>query len=424
MIETLKEQPLATTKRGAPPSFGLMYFTPRDVLVPRVDRQCIMRFCEAMAARGLEVEVVSLDVRLDYEEPTRSRDLFDVYGLRTRFTVAVLPNWTRQSGAERINPLLRLVAYSAYVSRKLLARKSALSSDHTILYFKNYLLGLPFLLVRKLLGRRIVLLFEIHVPPTRRLSRALLRHMDGVIPVSRILARELEEELGIEPTRILVAHQGVNLQAVEEVRQGKEEARIRLGLSSDKRLAVYTGKVHDWSGEIELLLRCAARLPADVEMVIVGGREDHVARLRERARREGIHNVRFTGFVAPADVFHYQMAADVLVTYYPSDLPINKYRASPGKLFEYMASGRPIVTADYPALREVLSPGAALFVDKDDPRKLAEGVERILADDALGERLARQAYQDVQEYTWEKRAERVHDFALALSGLKFAAEAE
>jgi hypothetical protein len=42
----------------------------------------------------------------------------------------------------------------------------------------------------------------------------------------------------------------------------------------------------------------------------------------------------------------------------------------------------------------------------------------VLADEALGERLAEQAYLDVQDYTWERRAERVHQFALRLAGLR------
>jgi glycosyltransferase involved in cell wall biosynthesis len=76
------------------------------------------------------------------------------------------------------------------------------------------------------------------------------------------------------------------------------------------------------------------------------------------------------------------------VMYYPSELSINKYRASPGKLFEYMAAKRPIVTADFPALREALGPDAALFVEKDNPDALAAGIRAVLGDEDLGERLA------------------------------------
>jgi glycosyltransferase involved in cell wall biosynthesis len=221
----------------------------------------------------------------------------------------------------------------------------------------------------------------------------------------------------MEPDRVLVAHQGVNLDAIEEERLDKTEARKRLELPLDRRLAVYTGKVHHWSGEVDLLLKVAPRLPPDTDLIIVGGRDDHAEPLRVRVRDEGITNVRFIGFVAPADVFRYQMAADALLSYYPSDNPLNDYR-SPGKLFEYVASKRPIVMADYPGPAEVLSPGAALLIERDDPEKLADGVRRVLCDEPLGNRLARQAYDDVQLYTWKERAARVPQFVLHVAQLR------
>ena len=394
----------------------LFYFTPADLLIPRVDRQCIMRFLDALAQRGVVVEAVSLDVKVDFEEPTRERDLFDVYGLTMRFPVRILPSRTRQS-RDNVNPVWRMLVFSAYAYWRLLVRRRSSPSDITVLYFKNYLLAAPFLLLRRLLRGKLLLLFEIHVPPERIRDRRLIRRLDGLVPVSSILARELQADYDIDERRILVAHQGVDLDAISRVVGENGDLRERLGLPTDRKLAVYTGKVNDRLREIDFMLE-AARLVPETELVIVGGREDEVARLRARVRREGPANVRFEGFVAPADIFPYQAAADVLLTYYSSELSINKYRASPGKLFEYMASGRPIVTADYPALREALSPGAALFVEPDNPAALAEGIRTVLADPDLGDRLAAQARADVQRFTWDKRAERVIEFVHHLHALE------
>jgi glycosyltransferase involved in cell wall biosynthesis len=402
-----------SASRGSNDRLQFMYFAPSDLFIPRVDRQCIMRFCEAVAELGVGVEVVSLDVKLDFNEPTRSRAFFDVYSIRTPFTITVLPSRVRQS-SDSASPAWRTLVYAAHAFRRLLRDRRALTCDCTFLYFKNYLLGVPLLVARKLLGNRVLLLFEIHVPPKSRWARAILRRCDGVIPVSRILAEELVEHLGLDPSRILVAHMGVNLSYVESVRLSKEAARQRLGLPLERKLAIYTGKVHAESREIDFFIRAAGLLADEADMVIVGGREDHVQLLQERVRRERLENVHFPGFVAPGDIFHWQMAADVLVTYYSSDISLNKYRASPGKLFEYMASGRPIVTADYPALHEALSPGAALFIERDSPDALASGIRTILGDIELGIRLADQAYADVKEFTWERRARRVLDFAREL----------
>ena len=52
----------------------------------------------------------------------------------------------------------------------------------------------------------------------------------------------------------------------------------------------------------------------------------------------------------------------------------------------------------------------AVLVGPDDPKSLAEGIEKILKDPGLVENLSVQAFEDVQNYTWRKRARRILDF--------------
>ena len=46
----------------------------------------------------------------------------------------------------------------------------------------------------------------------------------------------------------------------------------------------------------------------------------------------------------------------------------------------------------------------------DDPAALAQGIQHLLAEPALAARLAAQAQEEVQAYTWEQRAERILSF--------------
>jgi glycosyltransferase involved in cell wall biosynthesis len=63
-------------------------------------------------------------------------------------------------------------------------------------------------------------------------------------------------------------------------------------------------------------------------------------------------------------------------------------RVVPNKVWQAMAVGRPVVTADTPAVREVLEDGrTALLVPAGDPDALAEALARLAGDAALRARL-------------------------------------
>jgi glycosyltransferase involved in cell wall biosynthesis len=99
--------------------------------------------------------------------------------------------------------------------------------------------------------------------------------------------------------------------------------------------------------------------------------------------------------------------ADVLILPNPKSAISSEF-TSPLKLFEYMASGRPIVASDLPAFREILRHDEnALLVEAGNPQALVAGISRIKRDPTLGGRLARQAREDVRAFTWARRAERL-----------------
>lgn len=82
----------------------------------------------------------------------------------------------------------------------------------------------------------------------------------------------------------------------------------------------------------------------------------------------------------------------------------------PLKLFEYMASGRPIIASDLPALREVLNDKNALFFKPSDASDLARVIKMLISSQTLGYHLSQQALADVKEYTWDKRAKKILEF--------------
>jgi len=117
--------------------------------------------------------------------------------------------------------------------------------------------------------------------------------------------------------------------------------------------------------------------------------------------------VKFVGFVPHRDIKEYLKEADVGVIPL-TDNVTSRYFTSPLKLFEYMAAGLPIVASDLPTIREVLIDHKnAVLVNPGDSKDLARGIKELLDNQELANKLAQRAYEDVKQYSWDMRAERI-----------------
>jgi glycosyltransferase involved in cell wall biosynthesis len=126
--------------------------------------------------------------------------------------------------------------------------------------------------------------------------------------------------------------------------------------------------------------------------------------------------ITFTGLIPPPQVAARLREADVLVLPNPRSA-ISNAHTSPLKLFEYMASGRPIVASDLASIQEVLRDGEnAVLVEPGNPQALVAGIRKIKDDPDLAQRVAAQAAQDVREFTWARRAERLETLLTAVTG--------
>jgi glycosyltransferase involved in cell wall biosynthesis len=80
---------------------------------------------------------------------------------------------------------------------------------------------------------------------------------------------------------------------------------------------------------------------------------------------------------------------------------------SPLKLFEYMASQRPIISSDLPSVREILDESNCLFCKPDNHKDLAVKILKLIKDSELSKKIANKAFRDVQKYTWDRRVKKI-----------------
>jgi glycosyltransferase involved in cell wall biosynthesis len=105
----------------------------------------------------------------------------------------------------------------------------------------------------------------------------------------------------------------------------------------------------------------------------------------------------------------YQKACDIMLMPFPQNEHYSYYM-SPLKMFEYMASKRPIIATNLPSIKEILNDSNSLLINPGAPEELVNAIEKLKLDKNLGQKLSDQAYQDALKYTWFKRVENIIKF--------------
>ena len=222
--------------------------------------------------------------------------------------------------------------------------------------------------------------------------------------------------LGIPQEKILVLPNGVNIKNFTNSLPQKD-IRAELNLPLNANIAVFSGSLHEGRGGEEML-DCAALLP-DVQLIIVGGTSAHVDFYRDLAHKRSLLNVKLVGHVDQKTLSKYLLASDFLMMPYSTRFSAHSFEyTSPMKMFEYLATGRPMVATDFPILHEILEHKRnAFFVEPDSGEALARGIQYFIDHPDEARRIGEAAKSDAMKYSWEKRAAAVINWQKSLGNI-------
>lgn len=326
------------------------------------------------------------------------RDAYEVFGLPRNFKTVYLSS-IGPYGLPVIGRFAHRMSYSTFSLSVIIYL--FFKARHIDYVYSNE--SLP-LLVTSLFFRNTA--YEVHDFPERSIHfyRALLHRVRYVVATNRWKADELYKKFSVPHEKIVVEPNAVDLAPYARAPH-REEARRQLNLSEGK-IVVYTGHLYSWKG-VDILAVAARSLP-EVNIYLVGGTEYHV---REYRKKYGAtSNLHIIGHRPHGEMPLWQRAADVLVLPNTAKEEISARYTSPMKLFEYMASGTPIVASDLISIREIVGGGLARLVKPDEPEDLVRGIRDALHN---GGDVAIRARAWVEDHTWKKRARRILDFMFA-----------
>ncbi len=225
----------------------------------------------------------------------------------------------------------------------------------------------------------------------RLICRVLGYFTDVSIAVSQGVRDYLLSQIGLDPAKVRVVPNGVDLAAIDAARPGPE-VRRELGLSAGVPLLGLVGRLDHWGkGHKELFEAMAAlkeRYPLHA-LIIGGGRRKR--EVRSLAASLGLAEVvHFLGH--RRDVPDLLNALDIFI------LPSYSEGVSLA-LLEAMAAARPVIVSRVGGLPEVVEQGkTGLLIPPRDADALAEALARLLDDPDFAKKLGASARRRVRAH--------------------------
>lgn len=233
------------------------------------------------------------------------------------------------------------------------------------------------------------------------------RRSDRVIAPSVATRDDLVKFLRLTPEKVDVVHEGVGSARVEPL--DERELRVRLGL--DRRKLVLTVSAKRPHKNLIRLLDALALIPAERRPVLAlpGYPTPHEHQLREHAIELGIEaDTCFLSWISAEELEGLYRLASCFV--FPS-----LYEGFGLPVLEAMARGVPVACSGRGSLAEVAGEAALLF-DPESPRAIADAIEGLLGDPAMGERLREAGFEQARRFSWDATARAtLHSYELALA---------
>ena len=213
-------------------------------------------------------------------------------------------------------------------------------------------------------------------------ARLAAKNSDAIIAVSQFTASQVEEHLGVEPSRIHVVPHGVHMPTDAP------------GASSRDNLVLFVGVIQRRKN-VARLVKAFERLPAGWRLALAGasrgyGAAEELRAVEDSPRRQDID---LLGHLSSEQLSALYARASIFA--FPS---LDEGFGMP--VLEAMAHGVPVITSRTSAMPEVAG-DAALQVDPLNVDELAYALSRLASDQSLREDLIARGRTRALRFTWE-----------------------
>jgi glycosyltransferase involved in cell wall biosynthesis len=240
-------------------------------------------------------------------------------------------------------------------------------------------------------------------------EKLMLVNANGIFTQSQIAKEYLLKTHHLKDNSIAVVTNGADVRP-EFDQKMLNDLRQELGILPNAKVIGFVGSMQQWHGmsDVQNLVREILAEFDDAVFLFVGSggalEKDLKTNLSETGSR-----VIFTGTVPNELVDSYIELFTVAIAPYP---PIDLFYFSPMKVFEYMASAKPIIASNSGQITDILQHAeSALLYEPGNIPQLKEYLVQLLKDTELQKKIARNAHQTFVEcHTWTRKAGELNSY--------------
>lgn len=242
----------------------------------------------------------------------------------------------------------------------------------------------------------------------RRLS--YIKDFDLIFAISRTSKNDLVELVGISEDKIKIIFAGIDENFLRDKCSENETSLIKAKYGIDGRFVLSTIG-YDFRKNINGIFNAFCNITNDLNLVMVCSLQPEIEKqLRKNWGRLGLPQTRLTltNYIPTEDLIPLYDSSDVFL--FPS-----LYEGFGLPVLEAMSRGCPVITSNTSSLPEVCE-CAALYVNPNNPKEIADAVNKIFSDTYLKDILIKLGLEQHKKFNWKRVAlevletlESIHD---------------
>lgn len=354
----------------------------------------VMKMCEAFKENGIDVELIVPNIG-EYNLLTTNINEFDFYGILSKFDI----NYEKSVSYEPVGFYQYLFSFLSVIK--------ALFKKPDIIMTRNPIIAL----ISIVFYQKVIIEMHSNIEAVSNFTYKIYKKFNifnhkrliKLIVISDKLKDIYLNKYKIDYNKIQVLHDGVNLNNFVKY--------DKIPILEENFLNIcYVGSMNKGRG-IDIIFNMAKKDKNNIYN-IYGGEIEDIKYWNDLRNKEEILNININGHINNSEVPKILSQHDVVLMPYQKEVFVRGSEdtsswMSPMKMFEYMASGRVIISSNLSVIQEVLNDDNSYLVSPDNIDEWVNAINYIKDNKEKAILKTKKALEDVQSYTWQNRAKRI-----------------